>query len=183
MPHASRIVHALPSIRDERTHLAHVQLACRGDNHQIRRRLQRDERLTAQRVTLQHLHLVRQLPRLASEDVHQRPPTLRAQIHRRQIMESLGRPAIDREMLRTLQLDHIAEWRERLPRQSLDLQCRSHHVTLLVLSVRFALRLLNNYAFLSLNRPHRRRRDTPPSGMMLKRMCVIAPNFCTCSSK
>ena len=161
MPHAACVVHALPAVRHERAQLARVQLTGRRHDHQVRLVVLRDEGLAAARVTLQHLHLERQRARLATEQADQRAAAL-AHIHVGEVMKARGRALVDGELLGPLQFDHVAERREGFARERLDGQGNA--------------RVGNCGGVLAhSSTPHKRRRDTPPSGNMLKRTCVTIP--------
>ena len=72
------------------------------------------KRLTAKRMALHHRDLDRLSARLPPEHVDKRPAAaIRADIHPRQIVEALGRAAVDRKMLRAVEFDYIAERLER----------------------------------------------------------------------
>src|SRR5471032_2262315 len=109
MPDAPRIIHALPAAREKYPQFRCIKFTRRRDHHQIRHRAEWQERLAAQRVTLHHRDLDGLRTRLTPEHVDERPAALIwADIHARQIVKSLGRTAVDREMLRAVEFDYIA---------------------------------------------------------------------------
>ena len=64
-----------------------------------------------------HLYFNRVRPRLAAENTDQRGTALNAGIYPGEIVEPLRRALVDREMLRAVGFDHVAERSEGFPRE------------------------------------------------------------------
>src|SRR3954470_1082 len=153
VPNPLRIINALPTARHECPNLRFVEITRGRDHHQIRLVVQRHESLAAERMPFEHLHLERQRARLSAKQVDQRAAVLVRHVHLREVVIADRRAEVDRDLLRALEFDHVAERGERFLRQWFDSE-RFHDASV----------------------PHKRRRDTPPSGMMLKRTCVTGPS-------
>ncbi len=111
-------------------------------------------------MPFEHLHLERQRAWLTAEHVDERATVFVGHVHFREIVITNRRAQIDRNLFSAFEFDHIAKRRKRFASQRFDNQC-----------------------FHDASVPHRRSRDTPPSGMMLKRTCVTGPSAATSLSK
>src|ERR1700756_4502243 len=103
-------------------------------------------------MPFEHLHFEWQRARLPAKQIDERATALVRHIDMREIVIADRRAEIDRNLLCAFEFDHVAERGERGARQRFDGE-RFHYASV----------------------PHRRRRDTPPSGMILKRTCVTGP--------
>src|SRR5258708_6634327 len=172
MPDAARVVHALASAAQKGEGFAGPAIgSVRGHHDQNTDLAHRHEDLAAQGMALDFRHLQGKPHRLAAEHAERCTAALLRYVYFREVVEPHGGAIVDRERVRSVGLDHVAETGERCAGQ------HSHRQ-----DARRAHRGPPG------NCPHSLSRLTPPSGMMLKRTCVTAPsssswpaNACTAS--
>ena len=123
MPDALGVIDALIAVGEERAHLAHIEVAGRGNHHQIGTRVERNESLTAQGVTLHHFNRNRR-QRCRAKDTDTSASALRIDIDAGEVMIALGESLIDVQHARGgLDINGIAEGRKLCRRQRLSLDC------------------------------------------------------------
>lgn len=123
VPDIARIVDALPAGGAEGAQRVDGGCGTRfGDDDQPIMILQRIEGLAAEWMALDQTDLDRQRPWLAVEQADDSLAIFGIRVDVRQIMKAFGIALVDRIVMGTRHLDHIAEAREALTRERFDLK-------------------------------------------------------------
>ena len=159
VPYAAVIVHALPSGGPEGAQRADIRIAVgRPDDDKPIGIAQRVKRLGAERMALHHFYVDRVRAGLTAEDADQGRAAIGFHIDTGEVVEAVCRAFIDREVLRAVRFDDVAERGKGFPRQ----RCREE------------VERIQSYSSAA-NWPKIRIRLMPPSGKILRRICVIGP--------
>ncbi len=159
MPDTGPVIYALTTGGVECTEFADKRnfIRCR-DNDKPVMILHRDKGLRSQRMTFDHFNGDRLGTGLAPEDTDQRFTAVGGNVNTGEVVESVGGSFVDRQALCAVRLDNITKGcegllgergREQFQRVQGQSSCA--------------------------NGPKIRTRLMPPSGKMLRRMCVMAP--------